>query len=262
MNTHSDRVQNEQCHNSITPSKTAAYESEMRQWGRKDFLQKYLDIADIFIIGRRDSLEILKSFYRHCVKKGNPTRILDLGCGDGVLTRQLLSIDQNIVATLVDGSKDMLEKARQRLATTNCEFIQAIFQELIAGKVELPQFELAVSSLAIHHLTTRERKTLFCLILDHLVDGGHFINIDTVRSPTAAIEQWHLDLWREDVEGQKPSHEVTDKFETMMAGYLEGEHYSKIDTLQNQMDGMRQAGFTDLECFYKRGMFAMYGGRK
>lgn len=237
-------------------------EAEMRQWGRKDFSQKYLDIADIFIIGRRNSLEILKSFHRHCVRKGNPIRILDLGCGDGVLTRELLSIDQNIAATLVDGSEDMLEKARQRLATTNCEFIQATFQELIAGKVALSQFELAVSSLAIHHLMTEERKSFFRFILVHLVNGGHFINIDTVRSPTAVIEQWYLDLWREGVEAQKPSPEVTDKFETMMAGYLEGEHYGRIDTLQDQMDGMRQAGFTDVECFYKRGMFAMYGGRK
>ena len=238
-------------------------ESEMRQWGRKDFSQKYLDIVDIFIIGRRDSLEILKSFYSHRVKKGNPTRILDLGCGDGVLTRELLSVDQNIAATLVDGSEDMLGQARQSLASaTDFSFIQATFQELIAGNVELPQFDLTVSSLAIHHLTTEQRKYLFRLIFKHLADDGHFINIDTVRSPTDTIEQWYLKLWREGVEVQKPSPEVTDKFATMLAGYLEAEHYARIDTLQNQMAGMRQAGFQDVECFYKRVMFAMYGGRK
>ena len=55
---------------------------------------------------------------------------------------------------------------------------------------------------------------------------------------------------------------INEKFEIMRAGYLEAEHYARIDTLQDQMDEMKQAGFKEVECFYKQGMFAMYGGRR
>jgi tRNA (cmo5U34)-methyltransferase len=235
----------------------------MRQWSQKDYTQKYLETADIVVVGRRESLEILKSFYRHCVAKGSPTRILDLGCGDGVLTRELLSVDSTIAATLVDGSEDMLHQARKRLPhNKNCNFIKATFQELIAGKFNLPKVNFAVSSLAIHHLTFEEKKLLFYFILSHLTEGGHFVNIDTVRSPTDTIEQWYLDLWKEGVRDNQLSPDCEAKFQEMLEAYVEAEHYSKIDTLQDQIDIMKEAGFKNTECFYKRGMFAMYSGSK
>jgi tRNA (cmo5U34)-methyltransferase len=37
---------------------------------------------------------------------------------------------------------------------------------------------------------------------------------------------------------------------------------NKPDTLKNQMDTLREIGFKDVDCFYKYGIFSMFGGRK
>ncbi len=60
-------------------------------------------------------LEILKSFYRHFLSEKEQKSILDLGCGDGMITQELFKVDNSISATLVDGSEDMLNSAKERL---------------------------------------------------------------------------------------------------------------------------------------------------
>ena len=89
--------------------------------------------------------------------------MLDLGCGDGILTHELLMGDDSISVTLVDGSGDLLRKAYPRLsAFGNVRFGQAGFQDLLYNAaVELPRFDLAISSLAIHLLPLSENKSLF-----------------------------------------------------------------------------------------------------
>ena len=132
------------------------------QWSERDFVYKYLEAADIQVIERKRLLKILKSFYKHFLGTKKQNMVLDLGCGDGILTHELLKIDNSLSATLVDGSEDMLNKAEERLADfKNINFVRASFQELLNTDIQLPDFDLIVSSLAIHHLTTDEKRSLF-----------------------------------------------------------------------------------------------------
>ena len=236
----------------------------MGQWGQKDHVNNYLEIADVFVVGRRDSLDILKSFYRQFyLERPNPVRLLDLGCGDGILTRQLLTVDPSLTATLLDGSEDMIDKARQFLPDDGrFTFVCSTFEQIIEGQTSLPDCDLAVSSLAIHHLSLDQKKRLFKLIFDHLLPEGYFLNIDAVRSPSEAIEQWYLKLWMEGVYAADPSEEVKSIFEGMVEAYVQPDHYARIDTLEDQMRIMREVGFRQVECFYKRGLFTLYGGKR
>ena len=112
------------------------------QWANREFADNYLHVADIMVVGRKRSLEMLKSFYRHFLGNSKPNVILDLGCGDGILTRELLQIDDSISAVLIDGSESMLEKAREKLNDLKqSQFIQTNFQDLITSGIELPQFD-------------------------------------------------------------------------------------------------------------------------
>ena len=101
-------------------------EFDKTNWARPDFVQQYRDNADIYIIERRRMFEIMKSFYRYFISNIGGADILDLGCGDGIITHELLSIDKSIKATLIDGSDDMLQKARERLK----DFPDMIFQNI------------------------------------------------------------------------------------------------------------------------------------
>ena len=238
-------------------------ESELRQWGRKDFADKYLEIADLIVVGRQRSLQTMKSFYNHFLLTKAPNSILDLGCGDGILTRELLSVDDSISATLIDGSADMLETARQKLpGIKNANFVHSSFQELIRDDLDLGQFDFAVSSLAIHHLDTEGKKKLFEFIYSHLKDGGHFMNIDTVRAQSDEIEEWQIALWKEGAMEKQPPPEAEAIFEQMVAQYTEEFHYSNVDSLESQMIALKEVGFQNVDCFFKRGMFAIYGGTK
>jgi len=238
-------------------------ESDLEHWADKEFAQHYLNAADVIILGRRTSLAMLNSFYRHFLEHKEGNRVLDLGCGDGILIRTLLETDNSITATLVDGSEDMLKEAQERLASFgNMRFLKATFQELLNMNVQLPDFDLVVSSLAIHHLTNSERKALFKYVHSHLVEGGYFVNIDCVLAPAEEIEKWYIRFWEEGMVEKLNELEVNLDYRDIMQKYLGKDHYSKIDTLAGQMAALEALGFQDVDCFYKRGMFAMYGGRK
>jgi tRNA (cmo5U34)-methyltransferase len=83
-------------------------------WAKAEFSRNYLDKAEIYIMERRRMFGILRSFMGHFLASSDK-HILDLGCGDGILTEELLQVDGSLSATLLDGSDDMLAKARQRL---------------------------------------------------------------------------------------------------------------------------------------------------
>jgi tRNA (cmo5U34)-methyltransferase len=70
-------------------------------WAKKEFGRDYLEKADIYIVERRRMLGILRSFTRHFLSLDGNKRILDLGCGDGIVSHELLKTDPSLSATLV-----------------------------------------------------------------------------------------------------------------------------------------------------------------
>ncbi|MBI3354997.1 MAG: methyltransferase domain-containing protein, partial [Nitrospirae bacterium] len=99
------------------------------KWANAEFTQEYRDNADVYIVERRRLLEIMKSFYSYFLGNKGYNTVLDLGCGDGIITQELLTVDKSLSATLFDGSADMLNKARERLKEVkNIQYIHASFQ--------------------------------------------------------------------------------------------------------------------------------------
>jgi len=39
-------------------------------------------------------------------------------------------------------------------------------------------------------------------------------------------------------------------------------HHKTLETLDAQQGALREAGFSDVECFFKDGLFTIYGGQK
>lgn len=106
---------------------------EDSRWSDTRFTQEYRDHADSYIPERRNLIEISQSLYRHLVKSNQSHRILDLGCGDGLMVQELLKVDHSIDATLVDGSQEMLRAAGNRLARFEKKhLVNASFQDLLA----------------------------------------------------------------------------------------------------------------------------------
>ncbi len=233
------------------------------RWAKADFSQEYREKADIYIVERRRMFGIMKSFYGHFPGSRQNNMLLDLGCGDGIVTHELLSVDKSISATLIDGSGDMLDKARERLkGFGNIKYIQASFQEMLERDMLDHDFDFIVSSLAIHHLTMNEKRNLFRLIYSHLKAGGYFMNIDVILAPTDELDQWYMKLWEEWMDEKKAALGIdNDPSRNIIQRYKDMEE-NKPDTLDDQLDTLKDIGFKDVDCYYKYGIFTLFGGRK
>jgi len=233
------------------------------QWAKPEYTQEYRDSADIFIVERKRLLEILKSFYKHFISNKANSNILDLGCGDGIVIYELLKIDNSIEATLIDGSEDMLGRAKDRLKDfKNVHFIRASFRELLNKNTTLQNYDFIVSSLAIHHLTMEEKTVLFKTIYSHLNVDGYFLNIDVVLAPSDALEQWYLLLWKQWIDERKSFLGIEDSHYDDIIWKYKDNTDNKPDILAAQLNILGAIGFKDVDCFYKYGMFTMYGGKK
>jgi tRNA (cmo5U34)-methyltransferase len=233
------------------------------QWAKVEFTQEYRDNADIYVMERARMLNILKSFYRHFMKKDRKKSILDLGCGDGTMAYELLKTDGTISATLLDGSPDMLNNAKERFkGFEKVSYIHASFQEVMRKNILDQSYGFIVSSLAIHHLTMKEKKALFRKIYAHLYPGGYFMNIDCILAPTGTLDQWYMSLWKEWIDEKKLSLGMNgDYFDDIIRRYKDNMD-NKPDTMEDQLNALREIGFREADCYYKYGIFAMFGGTK
>jgi tRNA (cmo5U34)-methyltransferase len=238
-------------------------EFDKTQWAKPEFTQEYRDSADVYIVERKRLLEILKSFYKNFIGNKPESNILDIGCGDGIVIYELLKIDHSIRGTLIDGSEDMLNKAKDRLKDfVNLHFIQGSFQEILNKNTTLQSYDFIVSSLAIHHLTMAEKTALFRTIYSHLNVNGYFLNIDVILAPSDALEQWYLLLWKQWIDERKSFLGVEDNNYDDIIGRYKDNTDNKPDTLDAQIKALQTIGFKDVDCFYKYGIFTMYGGKK
>jgi tRNA (cmo5U34)-methyltransferase len=233
------------------------------EWAKAEFAREYRDNADVYVMERRRLLDILKSFYRHFLNDKNNRHILDIGCGDGIITHEILQVDGSISAKLLDGSEDMLNNAKERLkGHENITYIHASFQEVLGKDILDQGFNFIVSSLAIHHLTMEEKIALFKKIYACLYPEGYFVNIDVVLSPTERLDQWYLSMWKEWIDEKKTSLGIEGDYYNDIVRRYKDNRDNKPDTLDDQLKALKVIGFRDVDCFYKYGIFVMYGGRK
>lgn len=232
------------------------------QWVQADNTKAYCDTAEFFIQERRTMIQVMASLYRYFFRSSDHIRILDLGCGDGILGETLLGIDPEIDLVCVDGSSHMLKAARQKLAGyQNTDFYQKTFKELIEQPPQWKPFSLIVSSLAIHHLVFYEKEALFRRLYSLLESDGFFLNIDVILPDHMLYEDWYYKMWREWIanhgmdlsEGESYIH-IPEKARKNTENHF--------DKLPAQLDALRDAGYSHVECYYKYGLFSVYGGRR
>ncbi len=231
------------------------------RWLDSSFAQEYREQADGYVPERRSLIEIVQSLYRHMVKRSQPCRILDLGCGDGLMVQELLKVDAGIDATLVDGSQEMLKAAGNRLDRFEKKhLVNASFQELLVLDPLRNTFGFVLSSLAIHHLAMAQKEALFEYIYRHLDPGGFFLNIDVVLSPTDDLEKWYLMLWYEWIDMHAADSQ---KASLLSVPQKYKDNPDNVpDPLLPQLQALERIGFKNVDCYYKYGLFAMFGGSK
>ncbi|HJW29685.1 MAG TPA: class I SAM-dependent methyltransferase, partial [Saprospiraceae bacterium] len=153
-------------------------------------------------------------------------------------------------------------RAKERLkGYQNTSFMQATFQDLLGGKIKLETYDFIVSSMAIHHLEMDEKAHLFRHIASWLKQGGHFVDVDVVLPPSEELEEWYFDIWKDWLAHMMSQYNIQDEVpEDLIRRYKDPLSMNKPDTLGDQLRALESAGFVDVDCYFKNGVFVVFGG--
>ncbi|MDQ6674209.1 MAG: class I SAM-dependent methyltransferase [Chloroflexota bacterium] len=186
-------------------------------------------------------------------------RFLDLGAGTGAAARAVLAEYPAATAILADFSQQMMAEGANQLAAYAGRYTYVEFDMHSSewpSDVAVP-LDAVVSALSVHHLPDARKQTLFQEIRRHLEPGGWYINYDPIRAPSAEIEAtWERVNDRYDTQG--PFKRAT-RTPAEQARYEN--HIRYMSPLEPQLRWLRQAGFADVDVFWKRLDWAIYGGR-
>jgi tRNA (cmo5U34)-methyltransferase len=205
--------------------------------------------------GRRRLIPCFTDFYALAVALLPPgrLRVLDLGAGTGLLSEGVLQTRPGSRMTLMDVAPAMLEIARQRLAGREGEVDIQVADYITVDLGE--GYDAVVSALSIHHLEDPEKRRLFGRIFAALKPGGIFVNADQIAGPTTSLRALYHQRWLDAVR-----HAGTSEQELALA--FDRMKHDRFATLDDQTAWLKEAGFIDVDCFYRQFSFAVFGGWK
>ena len=222
--------------------------------------QTIFDItAPTYVADRAKLIPCFDAFYRRTTDliPGGARRVLDLGAGTGLLSAFVRSWYPEAHIHLMDVSEPMLDRARTRFAPGSSEHDTNVsFEVADYASASLPQNQDAiVSALSIHHLDHAAKKALFAKIFAALRPGGVFVNAEQVAGPTPALDEFYKKLWLQQVrEGGATPQQIADS--------LYRQQDDRCASVEDQLDWMREAGFTDADCWFKDNRFAVLAGTR
>lgn len=180
-----------------------------------------------------------------------PVRALDLGCGTGVLSHVILRAFPHARVVACDLAENMLQTAKGNLAkyADRVEFRRADF-----GSADLGSgYDLIVSGLAIHHLDDPGKQKLYQRLFSALNPGGMFLNREIVLGATPKLTKLYEQWWRSFVTANGESDEE------WFQKYFEEDLPASVE---DQLQWLRDAGFSDVACHWKYINFAIFGGSR
>jgi tRNA (cmo5U34)-methyltransferase len=183
-----------------------------------------------------------------------PLHVLDLGAGTGLFSQRVFSSYPNAKFVLVDLAEKLMDIAHHRFKNYPDQFSYLIqdYREL-DGKY---QYNLVISSLSIHHLTDHEKAELFGRIYQLLRSPGIFVNVDQVRGETLDLQRLYWDQWLAHVRNMGGTEEE------ILSSTQRRQTYDKDALLSDQLNWLRAAGFSNVDCVYKHYFVGVFIGMK
>jgi tRNA (cmo5U34)-methyltransferase len=166
-----------------------------------------------------------------------PINVIDLGCGTGTVAQSVLDASPNAHVTCLDLAENMIAPAQAKLARYPAvRFVVADFTAF-GG-----EYDVVVSSLALHHLATDEHKRRFYhQIYGSLSPGGAFYNGDVVLASSDFPQATYMHQWREFMRRSISEEEIEEKW---IANYHAEDHPAR---LVDQLAWLSAIGFVDVD---------------
>jgi tRNA (cmo5U34)-methyltransferase len=233
-------------------------------WGNEEFIKRWADKGWQTPIREVQVAMVLRMIPQPIEAS---IRVLDIGAGYGALAAAVLRERPNATAVCQDASAAMLQMGRQK----NTDLEQRI--SFIQGSLEDPSwlnpiegtFDAIISSRALHHFTANQRRReIFKEVFNLVRPGGCFINADNVRGNSKSLNDRYRRA-REDYLDRiirQSSNGKTNLAEVRAASpsSYHGPHNNGY--LDEELAWLKEAGFVDVDCFWRFTTMVVYGGFK
>jgi tRNA (cmo5U34)-methyltransferase len=196
-----------------------------------------------------------------------PIRVLDIGAGYGAMAAAVLHDRPNATALCLDASDAMLKLGAEKNASLKdrISFVQGSLETPDWIKSVHETFDVVISSRALHHFTENQRRRyIFKEVYDLLRAGGCFINADNVRAANKSLTERYRAA-RDEYLDRRVRQASGGKINLVAAKAASPSTYHGPHNnghLEEELAWLLEAGFQDVDCFWKFTTMVVYGGFK
>jgi tRNA (cmo5U34)-methyltransferase len=178
-------------------------------------------------------------------------RVLDLGCGNGILTDLVFRKLPNSYVVGFDLTENMLAAFEKKVSghTGKFELVQGDFRTDSIGE----GYDIILAGLALHHLTWEEREKFYHRLYSALSHKGLFIARDIIIDEDQTIAQEQYSYWKKFMQSQGEDPDF------WYSKHIEKDHPM---TLSDHFSWLKSAGFTQVACQWRLYNFAITTARK
>jgi tRNA (cmo5U34)-methyltransferase len=184
-------------------------------------------------------------------KEDRDYRVLDLGCGNGVLSELVLRKLPRSFVVGFDLTENMLDAFGRKLSNYAGQF------ELRQGDYRVDpigkEYDVIIAGLTLHHLTWEEREKFYQTAYSALSPGGLFLARDIIVDEDQRVVQDQYAHWKEFMKSQGEDPEL------WYSKHAEKDHPL---TLADHFTWLRRAGFSKVACHWRLYNFAITTAEK
>lgn len=182
--------------------------------------------------------------------------LLDVGCGAGNYSLKLLQHVPNLNVTLVDLSRNMLDRAHQRVQGATSGIVTTVQGDIRTISFIAQSYDVILAAAVLHHLRTDDEwRAVFRQFYESLKPRGSIWIFDLIEHTLPEVQkiQWRM-------YGEYLSAFKDDAYRDHVYAYVEREDTPK--PLLFQLDMLREVGFSRVEVLHKHSCFAAFGAIK
>ena len=224
----------------------------------------FIDLGRFFVPDREEQVAAVLDM----IPDPGDGLLVDLCCGEGLLSRALLERFPRARVLAMDLSPAMLEHARAALANYGERFTARQFDLADRSWRSFPELVRAfVSSLAVHHLDGAGKRELFLDLAAALAPGGAVVIADLVKPATSASHQLAARAWDGAVRRRSlelaghlgPYEKFRDERWNLYAD-PEPDPIDQPSPLLDQLRWLEAAGLTGVDVCWMKAGHAVFGG--
>jgi ubiquinone/menaquinone biosynthesis C-methylase UbiE len=224
-------------------------------WKSEEVARTFAALSQTRERERREQLTLLARLLPFSVD--DPFTFVDLGAGTGAAARAVLAEYPRAKAILAEYSPQMTAEG-EKLMAAYAERYRYVEFDMLAPVWPEAQLDAAISTLSIHHLPDDRKRAMFGDIYAHLRPGGWYVNFDPVRASNPALEA----IWERVNDRYDPEAAHARTHRTPQEQMRYENHVRYMIPLEPQLHWLREAGFANVDVFWKRLDWVIFGGSK